>query len=630
MSSTSGVRQGWGFSLLRVFVITAAIASAVGLTFVTGLAVDNNVPDISSRAVGTVGLLVVTIAVIQFLAQVAALMWAGKVHRTARLGEAELAARNDQLWLVNRLCSLLERENDRRSVGNRLIDFWFEEFEATGVACWMTNVYGAVEMPDPARFSAASGRVSLPDTERVVLARNASRDWRPLVVEETNQPRALDPSRPPTGSFLMFLPLVGDDICEGVLEVAGSASGWRFGRWQLLTTIAGQIAAALQRARAYDQLQQRAEEDYVTGLFNHGYMQSYLEKAMQESDSTDEPLALMFFDVNDFKSFNDTLGHGAGDRVLQIVADKLRLMSQGLGVVGRSGGDEFMIIMPRRTADDADKFIKTFQTWLAERAPAINGVYRIRVSCGHAIYPIDAHNRHELLAAADVSLYQNKRKTSLHSRAGGDPEESPPLGVYGLLDRLVENVHCRDPYSRKHSEATADYAIVLARHLGLSPSAEKTLRLASLLHDVGKIGVPETLLAKPGPLSEGEFDVVKHQLSIAEQLIVDIPNAQEVRSLVLLHHERWDGTGYPRGLHGEEIPYLARLLSVADAFAAITLDRPYKKGLTVKQALREIRKGARTQFDPSVVAAFCEAMAGNADKPAEEVASRASRGRQLA
>jgi diguanylate cyclase (GGDEF)-like protein len=351
---------------------------------------------------------------------------------------------------------------------------------------------------------------------------------------------------------------------------------------------------------------------------------------MQESDSTDEPLALMFFDVNDFKSFNDTLGHGAGDRVLQIVADKLRLMSQGMGVVGRSGGDEFMIIMPRRTADDADKFIKTFQTWLAERAPAINGVYRIRMSCGHAIYPTDAHNRHELLAAADVSLYQNKRKTSLHSRAGGDPEESPPLGVYGLLDRLVENVHCRDPYSRKHSEATADFAIVLARHLGLSPSAEKTLRLASLLHDVGKIGVPETLLAKPGPLSEGEFDVVKHQLSIAEQLIVDIPNAQEVRSLVLLHHERWDGTGYPRGLHGEEIPYLARLLSVADAFAAITLDRPYKKGLTVKQALREIRKGARTQFDPSVVAAFCEAMAGNANKPAEEVASRASRGRQLA
>jgi hypothetical protein len=214
MSSTSGVRQGWGFSLLRVFVITAAIASAVGLTFVTGLAVDNNVPDISSRVVGTVGLLVVTIAVIQFLAQVAALMWAGKVHRTARLGEAELAARNDQLWLVNRLCSLLERENDRRSVGNRLIDFWFEEFEAAGVACWMTNVYGAVEMPDPVRFTAASGRVSLPDTEQVVLACNASRDWRPLVVEDTNQPRALDPSRPPTGSFLMFLPLVGDDICE--------------------------------------------------------------------------------------------------------------------------------------------------------------------------------------------------------------------------------------------------------------------------------------------------------------------------------------------------------------------------------------------------------------------------------
>ena len=349
--------------------------------------------------------------------------------------------------------------------------------------------------------------------------------------------------------------------------------------------------------------------------------------AIQEADTKKQPLALIFVDVNNFKSFNDTLGHGAGDRVLQTIADKLRLMTQAVGVVGRSGGDEFMVIMPGRTSEEAEVFIGTFQSWLSERAPAINGIYRIRVSCGHAVYPADAHNRHELLAAADACLYQNKRQNTLHSRAGGDPEESPPLGVYGLLEQLVENVHSRDPYARKHSEATADYAIRLAQHLGLSPTAEKTLRLASLLHDVGRIGVPETLLSKPGPLSDSEFDVVKHQLHIAEQLIVDIPNAEEVRNLVLLHHERWDGTGYPRGLRGEEIPYLARLLAVADAFAAITLDRPYKKGLSAKQALREVRKGAHTQFDPAVVAAFCEAMTispKGSGAPREKVASGTS------
>jgi HD-GYP domain-containing protein (c-di-GMP phosphodiesterase class II) len=283
-------------------------------------------------------------------------------------------------------------------------------------------------------------------------------------------------------------------------------------------------------------------------------------------------------------------------------------MTEGVGCVGRSGGDEFMIVLPGHTREEAVTFTEAFEDWLSESAPAINGIYRIRVSCGFAIYPEDAHSRHELLAGADAQLYRSKQQTSTHTPAGGRPEVAPALGVYGLLGRIVESVHSRDSYSRVHSELTADYSIILARRLGLSPTAQKTLRLAALLHDVGMIGVPEALLSKTGPLSQSEFDVVKHQLSIAEHLIVDIPNAEEVRSLVLLHHERWDGTGYPKGLEGDEIPYLARLLAVADAFAAITLDRPYRPGMPVKEALREIRRGARTQFDPAVVEAFCEAM----------------------
>jgi HD-GYP domain-containing protein (c-di-GMP phosphodiesterase class II) len=171
-----------------------------------------------------------------------------------------------------------------------------------------------------------------------------------------------------------------------------------------------------------------------------------------------------------------------------------------------------MIILPAHTAEQAETFTEAFQDWLSESAPAINGIYRIRVSCGFAVYPEDAHSRHELLAAADARLYKNKRQHSLHSQAVERRKEGPALGVYGLLDRIVESVHSRDPYSRAHCELTADYALVLTRHLGLSPTAQKTLRLAALLHDVGKIGVPEGLLSKPGPLSEHEFEVVKHQL----------------------------------------------------------------------------------------------------------------------
>jgi diguanylate cyclase (GGDEF)-like protein len=580
------------------------------------MALEQNVPAVTPRTVGMAAVVVAGIAILQFLAQLLALTWAGRARLQAQLGETELASRNDHLWLVNRLCSLLERENCRRSVAGRAIGFCFEEFEVSRVVYWTTNGFGAAENPELSRCAGVPAPIDLPDTRRAVLARDASRSRQTVVVDAASQPHALDPSRPPAGPFVLFIPMLGDDICQGVLELAGNGSGWRFGRWQVLDTLAGHMGAALQRGRSYDRLKERAEEDYVTGLFNHGYMQAYLEEALIKADKTGEHLALLFVDVNNFKSFNDTLGHGAGDKVLQTVADQLRLMSEGVGVVGRSGGDEFMVVLPGHAAEGAETFTAAFQDWLSESAPAVNGIYRIRVSCGHAIYPVDAHSRHELLAAADARLYKNKRQHTLHARAGGHPEDGPALGVYGLLDRIVESVHSRDAYSRAHSELTADYAIVLARHLGLSATAQKTLRLAALLHDVGRIGVPESLLSKPGPLNDQEFDVVKHQLSIAEHLIVDIPNAREVRSLVLLHHERWDGTGYPQGLRGEEIPYLARLLAVADAFAAITLDRPYRRGLTVSDALREIRHGARTQFDPAVVEAFCEAMTmGDAEAP---------------
>jgi diguanylate cyclase (GGDEF)-like protein len=595
-------------SWLRVCVATVAVAVAAGLAFLSGLAISRQGPEVSAGTVAITGLLVTSIVVAQFVVQLFALIWAGKVHHVARLGKAELAARNDQLWLINRLCSLLERENGRRSVAGRVIEFCFEEFDVTSVVYWGTNSYGAPQGPELSRSGTSQPQVKLPDTQRAVLARNAARDGVAIVIDESGQPRTLDPAGPPVGAFALFMPLRGDDITEGVLEVNGTPPAVRFGRWQVVPLLAEHVGAALQRGRAYEQLQERAEEDYVTGLFNHGYMQAYLEKAIPAADESGQPLAVLFLDVNNFKSFNDTLGHGAGDKVLQTVADELRLMTEGVGVVGRSGGDEFMIILPGHSADEAETFTQAFQDWLSESAPAVNGIYRIRVSCGFAVYPVDAHSRHELLAAADARLYKNKRQNTLHSRAGVRVDEGPGMGVYGLLDSIVESVHSKDAYSRAHSERMADYAGVLARHLGLSSTAQKTLRLAALLHDVGKIGVPEALLRKPGPLNEHEFEIVKHQLSIAQHLIVDIPNAREVRTLVLLHHERWDGKGYPRGLRGEEIPYLARLLAVADAFAAITLDRPYRCGVPVEDALREMRQ-ATGQFDPAVLDAFSEALA---------------------
>jgi diguanylate cyclase (GGDEF)-like protein len=313
-------------------------------------------------------------------------------------------------------------------------------------------------------------------------------------------------------------------------------------------------------------------------------------------------------DVDDFKAFNDNLGHAAGDRVLQTVADQLKLMTDKVGIVGRSGGDEFMVVLPDHSGGDAEAFIEAFQDWLSLGAPAVNGMFRVNVSGGYAVFPQDAHDRQELLAAADARLYKAKHRAQRlrpHYAGAGD-EAAPSLGVYGLLDRILSSIDVRDSYTRLHCEKTAEYAIILAQQLGLSPSAQRTLRLAALLHDVGKVGIPDGILRKPGPLSAEEFEVIKHHISIADHLIVDIPNADEVRKLVRSHHERWDGGGYPQGLKDEEIPYLARILSVADAFSAITLDRPYRRRLPDDEACAELERAAGTQLDPDLVRSFSE------------------------
>jgi HD-GYP domain-containing protein (c-di-GMP phosphodiesterase class II) len=275
--------------------------------------------------------------------------------------------------------------------------------------------------------------------------------------------------------------------------------------------------------------------------------------------------------------------------------------------VGRSGGDEFMVVLPYHDAAQTVAFKEAFQDWLSASAPPVNGMFRVEVSCGHAVFPEDADSAEELLVAADARLYRAKtisgRGESVH-RGSGNGAGERTIGVYGLLDRILDNIHQKDNYTRNHSEKTSEYAAALAQALGLSASAMRSLRLAALLHDVGKVGIPDHILCKPGPLSLEEREVVEHQLNVATQLIVDVPNADEVRSIVRHHRERWDGSGYPDGLKGDDIPHLSRVLAVADAYAAITLDRPYRVALEPEAAYEELRRVSGTQLDPELVKAF--------------------------
>ena len=166
----------------------------------------------------------------------------------------------------------------------------------------------------------------------------------------------------------------------------------------------------------------------------------------------------------------------------------------------------------------------------------------------------------------------------------------------------------KDSYTHRHSDEVTEYALAIAAALGLSDETQRIVRVAGLLHDVGKIGVPGSILRKPGRLTSDDYEIMKQHTLLGELIIQEVPNLKEIRAAVVSHHERWDGSGYPRGLAGEAIPLLGRIMSVADAYSAMISDRPYRSGLTTDVAVAELRAGAGTQFDPTLVELFVEAV----------------------
>jgi len=541
----------------------------------------------------------------------------------------DMAGHAEQLRLLNRFTFLLTQETRRHGVARAATEFFVQEMGAGRAVFWRPDSEGEPEAPWLSFPSEEDGREvppTLPEAQRIILARTAGRGTTPLLLTPDRQDQRPQPLQraadAPAQGFAFYIPLHGSPR-EGVLEVYSGPEPWGPERWELLGPLTTELTNALRRARHYEEVQERADVDFVTGLFNHRFMQAYLHKLVSAGASRGRKFAVLLMDVNDFKSFNDTYGHSVGDRVLQVVANQLRLMTDGEGMVGRFGGDEFIVVLPGHGRLEAGAFAQAFQDWLTNYAfkTPLGGAVPIVVSTGLAVFPDDGGQRQELLAAADARLYQCKRSAANGRKRSSHAKPQPGLGVFGFLDSLVTSIDSRDHYTRAHCESTAEYAVTLAQEIGLSPSAQRTLRLAALLHDVGKICIPDHILHKPGALTADEFEVIKHHVSIAENLIVDVPDAEEVRMIARHHHERFDGSGYPDGLQGEEIPFLARILALADAFSAISLDRPYRRGLARDEAYAELQRVAGTQLDPELVKSFGRVVVALENEPVPTAAA---------
>ena len=330
--------------------------------------------------------------------------------------------------------------------------------------------------------------------------------------------------------------------------------------------------------------------DALTGLGNRRALTDALAHGVAAADDAD-PLVLVLFDLDGFKHYNDCFGHPAGDALLERLGGALSRYIDGRGEAYRMGGDEFCVLF-RPAPRSRSRSSAAPPPRSPSAARASTSAARTARSCCRG----EAAEAAEALLAADGRMYAQK-----HSRRA--PVESQSKNV--LLQALAE----RHPDLEAHADGVAQLVEATATVLGLDGEDVKRFRLAAELHDIGKIGIPESILRKPGPLSDAEWEFIRRHTIIGERILLAAPALEGVAQLVRSSHERWDGGGYPDALAGQDIPLGSRVVAIADAFDAMTADRPYSQPRSVADALAELRRCAGSQFDPVAVEAFHEACA---------------------
>ena len=360
-----------------------------------------------------------------------------------------------------------------------------------------------------------------------------------------------------------------------------------------------------------------ARTDALTGILNRRGFEDAIDLEIERALRTEHPVALVVGDLDHFKRLNDRYGHAGGDRALEEFAALCAAQKRRMDAVARIGGEEFALVLPHTDEHGAYLVAERLRRSVREdrRQPAGE---RWTVSFGVAAYPKHAATADGLLKAADQALYVAKQlgrdRTALFSAEVAattwtPPEADPRREQLAAVLVLAETLDLRDPSTAAHSQTVGRYAELIARRLGLPDERVQRIRLGGVLHDVGKLGVPDAILFKPDRLTAEEFDEIRRHPELGAR-ILGAANLQDLGGWVLAHHERPDGRGYPMGLAGHDVPLEARILAVADAYEAMTAHRVYQPARRADEAVAELRAHAGTQFDAEVVAALVEALEG--------------------
>jgi diguanylate cyclase (GGDEF)-like protein/putative nucleotidyltransferase with HDIG domain len=362
-------------------------------------------------------------------------------------------------------------------------------------------------------------------------------------------------------------------------------------------------------------LEEASRVDAVTGLLNRRAFEELLNLELDRSRRTNRPVSIIIGEIDGLGRLNTERGHAAGDTALQQVAGDMAKWKRRIDSAGRLGGEKFGVILPETDEDGA--FLVAERLRRASRRTFAQDALPLTISFGVAGYPVHGDQFGVLMGAAVRAVHAaaelgrdrsviycpdlERMLAQAPDRAKAEPRIDDLIG-------LAEELDVRDAGVTGHSHAVGDYAELMARELEFPPEHVERVRLAGVLHDIGKTGVSDRLMSKRGPLDPDEWRSIRTHPEGGARLLAH-PELEDLRAWVLAHHERPDGKGYPHGLVGDDVPIEARILAVADAYEAMTSDRPYRTTLGDGAAADELRAGAGTQFDAQVVDAFLSALA---------------------